>query len=170
MDTSDYVGRREYMKRYQKLPMIQESELTKLKKIHFIIIIIVLLITGCKSGSQDIVTIKDSILVYFAKGETWAATYTIFDGGESTFDSLYIQHIGNREEEQEPIEYILEGEGIKMASQYPLKLQGVRSLQVSTEYNKELMNLEEHNKELKLIIKQNEESEELLLRLVNEEG
>lgn len=137
---------------------------------HFIIIIIVILVTGCKSGSGDIVTTKENILVYFSKGETWAATYTIFDGGETTFDSLYIQHIGNREEEQEPIEYILEGEGIKKASQYPLKLQGVRSIQISSEYNKKLMNLEEHNKEFKLIIKQNEESEKLTLRLINEEG
>lgn len=136
----------------------------ELKKLILVLILIGLLVAGCKSDNKE----ESAILIYFAKGEAWAASYTLFDGGETIFDSLYIQHIGNRDSEQKPIEYILEGNGVKMESQFPLKLQGVRSLQVSSEYNKELMKLEDNNKEYKLIIKQNGISEELILRLVNE--
>ncbi|MEF2248036.1 hypothetical protein V1L65_24195 [Paenibacillus sp. IITD108] len=140
-----------------------------MKKLVLVLMLISFLVTGCQSDTKEERTEQNNILVYFAKGETWAASYTLFDGGETNFDSLYIQHIGNRESEQNPIEYILEGDGIKMESQYPLKLQGVRSLQVSSEYNKELVKLEDNNNEYKLIIKQNGVSEELILRLVNKE-
>lgn len=140
-----------------------------MKKIFFILTIFTLLVTGCKTETK--VEKQNNILVYFAKGETWASTYTLIDGGETVFDSLYIQHIGNRELQLKPIEYVLEGNGIKSESQYPQKLQGVRSFQVSSEYNKQLINLEDNeNKEYKLIIKQNGKMEELILRLVGEEG
>lgn len=84
------------------------------------------------------------------------------------FDSLYIQNIGDREAEQKPIEYVFEGNGIKSESQYPLELQGGRSLQVSSEYNKELIKINRNDKEYKLTIKQDGTSEELTLRLIND--
>ncbi|GGO00943.1 hypothetical protein [Saccharibacillus kuerlensis] len=65
---------------------------------------------------------------------------------------------------------IFEGNGIKKASQYPLELQGVRSLQVSSEYNKELMKIENNQKEYKLMIKQNWRSEKLILKSVNKKN
>jgi hypothetical protein len=127
------------------------------------------LITGCSSESKE--AKQKDVLVYFAKGDLWASTYTLIDADDTIFDSLYIQHIGNRESEMKPIEYILEGNGIKSESQYPQNLQGVRSFQVSTEYNKQLINLENNeDKEYKLTIEQDGKIEELILRLVEEEG
>jgi hypothetical protein len=115
-----------------------------MKKIFLILILLILVITGCNSGVKK----SKKILVYFAKGTTWASTYTLIDASETIFDSLYIQHIGNRETKINSIEYVLEGNGIKSESQYPQKLQGVRSFQVSSEYNKELINLNDNkNKE-----------------------
>ncbi|WP_239616809.1 hypothetical protein [Cohnella mopanensis] len=140
-----------------------------MKKVCLALTILSLLVTGCSLEVK--VDKQDNVLVYFAKGETWASTYTLIDAGDTLFDSLYIQHIGNRETELKPIEYVLEGNGIKSASQYPQKLQGVRSFQVSSEYNKQLIDLEDNeDKEYKLIIKQNGKTEELTLRLVGEEG
>ena len=141
-----------------------------MKKAFLVLMLFSLLVSGCNSDSQDQEAKQNNILVYFAKGETWASTYTLINAGETVFDSLYIQHIGNRESELKPIEYVFEGNGIKTESQFPQKLQGVRSFQVSSEYNKQLVNLEDNNKEYKLIIKQNGILEELILRLVSEEG
>jgi len=130
--------------------------------------LLVLLLTSCTSEQKE--DNSKDVYVYFAKGEQWATTYTLIDVGESVFDSLYIQHIGDRDSELEPIEYVLEGNGIKSATQYPQKLQGVRSFQSSTEYNKQLINLENiENKVYKLIIKQNDQKEELQLKYVSGE-
>lgn len=130
-------------------------------------ILLLILLTGCKSASHE--SQKEKILVYFAEGEKWASTFTLIDAGESIFDSLYIQHIGDRESTLGPIKYTLEGKGIKLASQYPQKLQGVRSFQVSGESSKELIDgFEDKDQEYKLTIKQNGRSEELILKLVNE--
>jgi hypothetical protein len=82
-----------------------------LKKVCYVLTLLILLVTGCRSESEE--AKQNNILVYFAKGEIWASTYTLFDGGETIFSSLYIQHIGNRESELKPIEYVLEGNGIK---------------------------------------------------------
>ena len=140
-----------------------------MKKAYLILTLLTLIITGCSSEQKN--AEQKEVIVYFAKGDSWASTYTLIDAGESIFDSLYIQHIGNRESEMKPIEYELEGNGIKSESQYPQKLQGVRSFQVSTEYNKQLINIENiEGKEFKLTIKQNGKIEELILRLVGEEG
>jgi len=128
-------------------------------------ILLLTLLTGCKADSHE--GQKEKILVYFAEGEKWASTFTLIDAGESIFDSLYIQHIGDRESTLDPIEYTLEGKGIKLASQYPQKLQGVRSFQVSGESSKDLIDgFEDKDQEYKLTIKQNGSSEELILKLV----
>ncbi|GIO13851.1 hypothetical protein J19TS2_34060 [Cohnella xylanilytica] len=133
----------------------------------FVSVLLLVLLTGCNSDSHE--GRKEKLLVYFAEGENWASTFTLMDAGESIFDSLYIQHIGDRESTMDPIEYTLEGKGIKLASQYPQKLQGVRSFQVSGESSKELIDgFEDKDQEYKLTIKQNESSEELILKLVNE--
>ncbi len=139
-----------------------------MNKVGFLVpILLLILLTGCKSDSHE--GQKENILVYFAEGEKWASTFTLIDAGESVFDSLYIQHIGDRESNLGPIEYTLEGKGIKLASQYPQKLQAVRSFQVSGESSKDLINgFEDKDQEYKLTIKQNESSEELILKLVNE--
>jgi hypothetical protein len=140
-----------------------------MKKAYLILTLLTLIITGCSAEQKN--AEQKEVIVYFAKGDSWASTYTLIDAGESIFDSLYIQHIGNRESEMKPIEYELEGNGIKSESQYPQKLQGVRSFQVSTEYNKQLINIENiEGKEFKLTIKQNGKIEELILRLVGEVG
>lgn len=140
-----------------------------MKKVCLILTILTLIITSCSSEQRN--AEQKEVFVYFAKGDSWASTYTLIDAGETIFDSLYIQHIGNRESETKPIEYVLEGNGIKSETQYPQKLQGVRSFQVSTEYNKQLINIENNEgKEFKLTIKQNGKIEELILRLVGEDG
>jgi len=140
-----------------------------LKKILIALILLSLIVNGCRSEINE--SKHNKILVYFAKGQTWVSTYTLIDAGETIFDSLYIQHIGDRDSELKPIEYVLEGNGLKSESQYPQKLQGVRSFQVSSEYNKQLINLEENeNKAYKLIVKQGGKIEELILSLVGGEG
>ena len=150
-----------------------------MKKLIALVMIFSVLFVGCSSQApeQEIEKktelekkeeiVQKDVVVYFAKGKEWAASYTLFDGGETMFDSLYIQNIGDREAEQKPIEYVFEGNGIKSESQYPLELQGVRSLQVSSEYNKELIKINRNDKEYKLTIKQDGTSEELTLRLIN---
>ena len=134
--------------------------------------LLISILSGCTSDySNSKETNDENILVYFAKGEAWAATYTLIDAGESIFDSLYIQYIGDRVSELKPIEYVLEGNEFKMESQYPQELKSVRSFQVSGEYNKQLLNnFENKNQEFRLTIKQNGKSENLILRLVSEEG
>ncbi|MNU90826.1 hypothetical protein D3C71_807030 [compost metagenome] len=140
-----------------------------MKKVFLIPLLLILLVSGCSSDSRE--SVNNNILIYFAKGDTWASTYTLIDAGETIFDSLYIQHIGDRDSELKPIEYELEGNGIKIESQYPQKLQGVRSFQVSGEYNKQFIkSFKDKNQEYKLTIKQNGVSKELVLRLVGEEG
>jgi hypothetical protein len=136
-----------------------------LKKVYLLLTIFVLFVTACSTTAKE--EKQNDVVVYFAKGETWASTYTLIDAGETIFDSLYIQHIGDREQELGPIEYVLEGGGMKLASQYPLKLQSVRSLQVSSEFNKAFINIEaSDNKEYKLVITQDGKTEELLLKLI----
>ncbi|OAB37851.1 hypothetical protein PMSD_08330 [Paenibacillus macquariensis subsp. defensor] len=69
-----------------------------------------------------------------------------------------------------PIEFILEGNGMKSETQYPHQLQGVSSFQVSSETNKKLVDLDDNeNKEYKLVIKQDGNIENLILKLVREE-
>lgn len=134
-----------------------------------VLTILATLITGCSFESKEVK--QKDVFVYFAKGDLWASTYTLIDAGETIFDSLYIQQIGSRESETKPIEYVLEGNGIKSESQYPQDLQSIRSFQVSTEYNKQLINLENNeDKEYKLTIKQDGKVEELILRLVGKES
>lgn len=136
-----------------------------MKKLFFIPLLLVI-ISGCTS---DAPTEENDILVYFAKGETWAATYTLIDAEETIFDSLYIQHIGDRDLELEPIEYSLEGSRMKQESQYPRELQSVRSFQESGEHSKEVLNnIKDKDEEYKLTIKQSGGSEELILRLIKE--
>ncbi|MBB6638202.1 hypothetical protein [Cohnella thailandensis] len=92
----------------------------------------VLLLTACNDKSET-----QNEAVYLGKGEEWLATYSLFKVNHSWFDSLYIQNIGeDRGSKIGPIEYrLIGGEGFEMASQYPLELQGVRSLHVSSEMN-----------------------------------
>lgn len=142
-----------------------------MKKLLSTLMLLILFISGCTTDSSNSngTIEKNNILVYFAKGETWATTYTLIDAGESIFHSLYIQHIGDREAEWKLIEYVLEGNGMEMKSQYPQELAGVRSFQVSGEYNKQLLNnFEDKNQDYRITIKQNGNSEDLILKLISE--
>jgi len=129
--------------------------------------IITLILTGCSDGDKG--KEHNDLTVYYAKSDTWASTYTLIEDEESIFDSLYIQHIGERQLELKPIEYELEGNGMTTKSTSPQKLQSVRSFQVSGEYNKNIIKTEKSEDiEYTLTITQNGTSEVLVLRQVTE--
>lgn len=125
-------------------------------------------LVGCSSGKSNH-TPQDGIAVYFSKNDNWAATVTLIRSEDSIFESLYIQDIGNPNETHSPIEYSLEGNGVNMESQYPQKLQGVRSFQVSSEFNQKLFKKEGLDKEYTLTIKSLGEASELKLQLIDGE-
>ena len=104
-------------------------------------------------------------MFYFGESESWAATYTLFQADGTVFDTLYIKHIGDRHSTPAFFEYVFEADGLKSESQYPLKLQGARSFQVSSEYNEEIMPLQfKENESFTLTIKQDGKTEQLTLR------
>lgn len=113
-------------------------------KKYLIIIFLFILLTlfGCSNGVGNEGEDREEVYLFVGKSENWLATYTLLTANESGYDSLYIQHIGDRYQENiSPIEYILGGNGMKAESQYPMELQGVRSFHVSGEYNKNVFNI-----------------------------
>ncbi|GKU78411.1 hypothetical protein [Paenibacillus sp. L3-i20] len=140
-----------------------------MQRLLIIVLFTLIMITGCESKSESKEQTDDKILVYYGKGQTWASTLTFFEDRGTIFESLYIQHIGNRQAELKPFEYVLEGEGIKSASTYPQKLQGVRSFQVSSEFNSDYLNLVKNKQEeYNLSITHDGITEKLVLKIIKE--
>lgn len=134
-----------------------------------LMLLLTVVMMGCSTSTHE--TKAKDLFVYYAIGSSWAATYTILDGGETYFDSLYIQNLDPAVSGMKPIEYVLKGDGREASSQYPQPLQGVRSFQVSTEYNKQLIDLSDYeDKVYQLTIRQDGKEEHLTLTYSGAQG
>lgn len=140
-----------------------------MRKAGSLMLLLIVFVVGCNTSTHE--TKAKDLFVYYAIGSSWAATYTILDGGETFFDSLYIQNLDPAVSGMKPIEYVLKGDGREASSQYPQPLQGVRSFQVSTEYNKQLIDLSDYeDKVYQLTIKQDGKEEHLTLTYFGAQG
>lgn len=114
----------------------------KSREITIIIMVFILVISGCAKQEESPQNKVPNEMIYYGKGENWLATYSLFMVDKSLFESIYIQYIGgDRDSKIGPIEYELVGSEYKSSSSYPQELQGVRSFQVSSEFNADLFSL-----------------------------
>lgn len=130
-----------------------------------------LFLSGCANKENEI-TYKESPneIIYFGKTEEWLATYSVFKVRNSSFDSIYIQNIGeDRETKKGPIEYLLVGgEGYRSESSFPQELQGVRSFHTSSEVNSDVFSIMPNNDGVfTLTIKYNGKTEIITLAGLN---
>ena len=112
--------------------------------------------------------------MYFYTGQStsWLATYSITKAKSSYYDSLSIQFLfdeNNNESEREkigPIEYVLNGNSMKMESSYPQELKGVANFHTGSRVNAEAFKIT-FDKELELTVKWKEKSEIIKLKRQN---
>ncbi len=102
------------------------------------------LLTGCsKTNATD----ESKSILYSGHGDSWLVTYTNTNVGIYNYASLTVQYLFvdsymGQPKEVGPIDYVLEGENIKIESSFPQELQGNNCFQTGTISNSNYIDMD----------------------------
>lgn len=126
--------------------------------------LLISIVSGCSNESSK----DEQNVTYFGQGEEWFGTYTISKVNSYSFESLYIQHIIDREntptltKDVGEIEYVLDTGASKLESNSPQPLKGIGNFHTATETS-ELLIEGDYPEQATLTIEWNNQKEEIIL-------
>ncbi|HHV09745.1 MAG TPA: hypothetical protein GXX75_05655 [Clostridiales bacterium] len=138
----------------------------KLSLYVFVIVILLLSLTGCSNKKM---TEDKNTYFYLGQSNSWLVIYSITKVESTYYDSLSIQYIFDDNSPSEktqkigPIEYQLNGNSMKAESSYPQELQGVGNFHTGSIMNADAIKIT-FDKEMDLSIQWQDNKESITLK------